>query len=160
MILLVLSIQPRFVRMILSGEKTVELRRRSPRRPPDFWAALYATVPERAILGIVRIREVIVRAPDELWPIVEHNCGLGRHEFRGYYEGASRAVALRLVDPIPFEDRLTLDKLRRLWPEFKPPQSFAYLSRDRTKKLLDHAGLCSGSDAVYWSSTEASFLDG
>jgi predicted transcriptional regulator len=81
--------------MILQGDKTIELRRRAPRRSTDFWLALYATTPERAVIGIVRAREVIVATPDELWVQVENDCGLGKDEYRRYYEGSSRAVGLR-----------------------------------------------------------------
>ena len=38
--MLLLSINPHYARLILRGEKTVELRRRAPRRPSDSWLVL------------------------------------------------------------------------------------------------------------------------
>ena len=140
--MLLLSINPRFARMILRGEKTVELRRRAPRCSTEFWIALYATAPERAMIGVVRAREVIVGSPDGLWADVEDGCGLGREEYRSYYEGATRAVGIRLSDPIPLMEPIPLDRLRRSWPEFRPPRSFAYLAEERVHELWDHAGMC------------------
>lgn len=128
--------------MILLGEKTVELRRRAPRRSTDFWIALYATAPERAIVGVVRAREVLVGSPDQLWAVVEDGCGLGRDEYQSYFEGAGRAVGIRLTDPVPFEAPILLEDLRRLWPSFRTPQSFAYLSDEQVQDVWDRSGLC------------------
>jgi predicted transcriptional regulator len=128
--------------MILQGEKTIELRRRAPRRSTEFWLALYATTPERAVIGIVKAREVIVATPEDLWERVEDACGLGRDEYRRYYEGSSRAVGIRLEDPCSFSNPVSLDRLRNLWPGFHPPRSFAYLSDDQIQEVWGHAGLC------------------
>lgn len=110
--MLLFSINPRFVHMILRGEKYVELRRRAPRCSTDFWLALYATTPVRAVIGVVRAREVVVATPDELWAQVEDGCGLGGDEYRRYYEGTSRAVGIWLEAPISFPNPVTLDSLR------------------------------------------------
>jgi predicted transcriptional regulator len=140
--LLVLSIHPRFAGMILRGEKTVELRRRAPRCPTDFWIAIYSTSPERAMIGVVRASGVLVASPDELWGTVEGGCGLGREEYRSYYQGADRAVGITLSDPTPFTKPVSLDQLRSSWPEFRPPQSFAYLAPERVHDVWGHAGMC------------------
>ena len=137
--MLLLSIHPRFARMILSGEKTVELRRRAPRRPPEFWVALYATAPECAVIGIVRACEVLVGRPDDLWSRVGCESGLGREEYRSYFGDTGRAVGIRLVDPVPFERPVRLDTLRTNWPGFNPPQSFSYLTEERRDDLLAHS---------------------
>jgi predicted transcriptional regulator len=120
----------------------VELRRRAPRCSTDFWIALYATSPERAVLGGVRAREVIVASPDDLWRQVEDGCGLRGDEYRRYYDGATHAVGIRVEDPITFSSPLKLDWLRSSWPTFTPPRSFTYLSKERIQDLGDHAGLC------------------
>jgi predicted transcriptional regulator len=146
--LLVLSINPRFARMILRGEKTVELRRRAPRRSTDFWISLYATTPLRAMIGVVRAYGVLVAPPEDLWEAVKEGCGLEREEYWRYYEGASRAVGLQLESPIAFPDPLSLNSLRHWWPGFMPPRSFAYLSHEQAEQIWAHAGLCSIRGAV------------
>lgn len=128
--------------MILRGEKTVELRRRAPRCSTDFWIALYSTYPVRAMIGVVRASGILVAPPDELWQAVEGGCGLGRDEYRSYYEGADRAVGILLTDPTPFMNPVPLDQLRSSWPEFRPPQSFAYLNPERVHDVWRHAGMC------------------
>ncbi|OJW27633.1 MAG: hypothetical protein BGO49_23075 [Planctomycetales bacterium 71-10] len=140
--LLLLSIKPRFAHMILRGEKYVELRRRAPRCPTDFWLALYATTPERAVIGVVRARQVVVATPEELWEQVEDGCGLGGDEYRRYYEGARRAVGIWLEAPIPVPKPVSLESLRIAWPGFQPPRSFAYLSHEQKRDVWSHAGQC------------------
>lgn len=127
--------------MILRGEKTVELRRRAPRCSTDFWIALYATAPERAMIGVVRARQVLVSTPAGLWDEVREACGLEHEEYMSYYEGASRAVGLRLSDPISLMEAIPLDRLRLRWPEFRPPRSFAYLPEERVRDIWEAAGM-------------------
>ena len=140
--MLLLSISPRFAHLILSGEKVVELRRRAPRCSTDFWLALYATTPERAVIGVVRAREVVVATPEELWAQVEDGCGLRDDEYRHYYEGARRAVGIWLEAPFSFPKPVSLDSLRIAWPGFQPPRSFTYLSHEQKQDVWDHAGMC------------------
>lgn len=146
--MLLLSINPRFAHMILRGDKFIELRRRAPRCSTDFWLALYATTPERAVIGVVRAREVVVATPDELWAQVEDGCGLGGDEYRRYYEGASRAVGIWLEAPISFPNPVTLASLRTAWPGFQPPRSFTYLSHEQRQDVWNHAGQCGISGAA------------
>lgn len=140
--MLLLSINPRYARMILRGAKTIELRRRAPRCSTDFWLALYATTPERAVIGIVLAREVIVTTPEVLWEQASNACGLDQDEYRRYYEGANRAVGIWLEAPFLFSKPMGLDQLRKSWPGFQPPRSFTYLSQEQTQEVWDHAGLC------------------
>lgn len=128
--------------MILRGEKTIELRRRAPRCSTEFWIALYATTPERAMIGVVRAHEVLVETPEDLWEQVEDACGVERDEYRRYYEGATRAVGIRLAAPISFSKPVSLDRLRNSWPGFNPPRSFTYLSPEQTQDVWGHAGMC------------------
>lgn len=146
--MLLFSINPRFAHMILRGEKYVELRRRAPRCSTDFWLALYSTTPERAVIGVVRARQVVVTTPDELWVQVEKGCGLDGDEYRRYYEGTSRAVGIWLEAPISFPNPVSLDSLRTAWPGFQPPRSFAYLSHEQKQDVWSHAGQCGLSEAA------------
>jgi len=94
------------------------------------------------MIGVVRASRVLVAPPDDLWKTVKDKCGLDREEYERYYEGASRAVAIRLTDPTPFMNQISLDQLRCSWPEFRPPRSFAYLSGERIHEVWGYAGIC------------------
>jgi predicted transcriptional regulator len=140
--LLLLAIHPRFARMILRGEKTVELRRRAPNRPAGYWIALYSTSPEKALIGLVRAAEVLIDTPEALWQLVKDGCGVGKDDYRRYYSGANRAVGIRLSDPIEFVEPLHLDNLRCFWPRFTPPRSFAYLGNEEVIEVGNRTGVC------------------
>jgi predicted transcriptional regulator len=135
---LLLSIHPHLARLILQGEKTIELRRRAPRRPPEFWIALYATAPMRALVGLVKASEILVDQPDDLWERVKDGCGLEGEAYRSYFAGANRAIGIRLAGPIPFERPWRLESLRSAWRGFRPPRSYSYLSQDRAEEVWDY----------------------
>ena len=55
---LLLCLRPRFAEAILSGAKTVELRRRPINTQPGTPILLYASSPTMAIVGTARLREI------------------------------------------------------------------------------------------------------
>lgn len=134
--MLLISINPRFAKMILCGSKTVELRRCSPRNPSILWVALYATTPERSIIGIARAQDIIVATPDELWNLVFDKCGINRDQYDRYYTGSKRAVGIFLDQYYSFSSPMHLDYLRHLWPGFHPPRSFLYLTSKQSDDVF------------------------
>ena len=58
--LMILSIHPRHVASILSGAKTVELRRTRPNVHPGQAIAIYSTNPESALVAAGRVERVEV----------------------------------------------------------------------------------------------------
>ncbi len=137
--MLLLSINPRYAHMILRGEKTIELRRRAPRCSLDFWMALYATSPEQSLVGLVQAVEILADRPEALWERVKNGCAISEKEFRGYFARTQRAFGIRLNAPLTLEKPLRLDSLRRSWPGFRPPRSFAYLAEPMIKGVWAQA---------------------
>lgn len=123
---LLLSLRPRFAQAILSGAKTVELRRRAINAQPGTPILLYASSPTRAIVGTARIREVQHLTPDDAWREY-HNClALARSEFDAYLDGSPRAHLLLLRRVCVLNEPLCLHQLRQDG-RFQPPQSFRYV---------------------------------
>ncbi len=73
----------------LAREKTIQLRRRVPSRATDFWIALYASSPEKSLMGVVRAEGRLVDTPESLWPLVREDCGINFEEYLRYFQGAS-----------------------------------------------------------------------
>jgi predicted transcriptional regulator len=96
---IVLSIAPRWVDLILSGRKTVELRRRGPR---DIGVhrniVIYATKPVCAIVAVGAISEVIKGSPDNLWDAIGPTSGCTKSEFFEYFGKVTAGTAMRLVE--------------------------------------------------------------
>ena len=132
---LVLSLKPRFAEAILTGDKTVELRRVMPRITIPTLALLYATGPARSLVGTCFVRSVARLGADELWHRHGGDTALTRPEFNAYLAGLSEAAALfleqaqRLSAPIPL-------RVLRQAEGFRPPQSFMYVKRDCCERLL------------------------
>jgi predicted transcriptional regulator len=76
---LLLSLRPRFADTILSGAKTVELRRRPINAQPHTPIILYASNPTMAIVGTARLGEVHAHTPAAAWQKHRKSLGLRAH---------------------------------------------------------------------------------
>lgn len=132
---LFLSLKPRFAEMILSGRKTVELRRVRPKIGESTVAVFYATSPAQLIVGTSRIEGVETDPPAEVWRRFGPACGLTRKEFDAYFAGAETAVAIRLAEPHRLGEGIPLAEFRQRWHGFEPPQSFRYLDASRAASV-------------------------
>lgn len=132
---LFLSLKPRFAEMILSGDKTVELRRVRPKLGASTLAIFYATSPARVIVGTSRIEGVETSTPANIWRHFGSASGLTREEFDAYFAGTDRAVAIRLTEPKRLGEEISLAELRQRWRGFEPPQSFRYLDAARAASV-------------------------
>ncbi|WP_329001097.1 ASCH domain-containing protein [Kribbella sp. NBC_00709] len=123
---LLLSLRPRFAEAILSGTKTVELRRRPVKASPGTVIVLYASAPTMAVVGTAVLVDVVALSPHTAWRRYRHTLSLSWAEFSEYLTGAEQAHLLRLDDVKELDQPLTLQTLRASAP-FQPPQSFRYL---------------------------------
>lgn len=125
--MVVLSLKPRFAEAILSGVKTVELRRTVPKIVVPTLALLYATTPVRELVGTCIITSVNTADLSALWREYGSRSDLRYHEFQQYFEGVDMGTALALTQPQEFGRRVPLQDLRAKPRGFRPPQSFAYV---------------------------------
>lgn len=132
---LVLALKPRFAEAILAGTKTVEVRRVRPRITVPTLALLYASGSARALVGTCVVRSVARYPADELWHLHGVGTALCRTEFDAYLQGRDCGVALLLERPEPLAAPIPLHTLRHAHG-FRPPQSFAYVSHAKRKRLL------------------------
>ena len=132
---LVLSLKPRFAEAILSGHKTVELRRVMPRITVPTLALLYASGPARSLVGTCVVRSVVRHPVRELWRLYGAETALSRSEFDAYLAGREAGVALLLEQANRLPAPIPLPALRRA-AAFRPPQSIAYVGNERRERLL------------------------
>ena len=123
-----LSIKPRFADAILSGNKTVEVRRRSLDACPGAAVVLYASTPTKAIVGTARLSHTVVMPPAEAWQYYGETTGITREEFDVYLSGVSAAVLLLLQNPQRLNKPISLEELRSDVDRFRPPQSYRYVA--------------------------------
>jgi predicted transcriptional regulator len=134
---LFLSLRPEFAGLLLDGQKTVELRRIRPRAPVGTLVFVYASSPQCELLGVCRVAAIGEASPSTIWNLHGTKTGIRRSDFRTYFQGTTKAVAITVTDPLRLECAISLVQLRAAWANFQPPQSFRYLSHIGALRLLN-----------------------
>ena len=137
--MMVLSLWPRFADAILSGAKTVELRRTEPKIRVPTLALIYASTPVRALLGTCVVTSVEPGRLAALWRAHGAGSGLDHGEFLDYFEGVEAGTALSLASPSRLSRPVPLVELRSRPEGFRPPQSFSYVDAETGNRLLQTA---------------------
>ncbi|MHB8463745.1 MAG: hypothetical protein ACYDH6_22495 [Acidimicrobiales bacterium] len=117
--------------------KTVELRRSTSRISAGSIALIYASSPQRALVGAMRVQDVVTGSPATLWRDCGHRTGLCHAEFNSYLAGASKASALLIDEVCAFPRAVTLSALRSRWTGFVAPQSYRFLEADEARALVN-----------------------
>lgn len=139
----VLSVRPQYSSKIMSGEKTVELRRRFPISAPNGTRAyIYSTSPDRAMIGVAEIAAVKKLAVDEIWRSYSKVAFIERSDFDKYFDGLEYGMALEFTNVRPFDKPMPLTDLRERFG-FEPPQSFLYAKHDLRRALKDEHSIVS-----------------
>lgn len=121
--IVLLSIHPRHADSILRGTKQVELRR-SPLSPESAVVLLYATAPVRAVVGWFEVSGIDSGTKTRIWEEYGRTADITRREFRKYFDGATRAFAIRVGKSSALKEGVGLDQIPSV---IRPPQSFQYL---------------------------------
>lgn len=147
---LLISLHPRHCQNILAGNKTIELRKRSPRKrslkaiKPVFFPGnkqglipkftqilMYETNPTAAIVGLTTPTEILEHTCSEWHEFTSELC-LSVSEIEEYLGGycgwGIKVENPQLITPIP------LSKMRDL--NITPPQGYRYLSDELVEQLL------------------------
>ena len=124
------AIRPDYVKKILSGKKSFELRTVRCQRPIAR-IVIYATAPVCRIVGETAIGQVFQAPPGMLWPEIRHGAGMSKDAFDAYFQGRSVAVAYQLVRPVQYQWPVRLEVLGIE----RPPQSFCYLLEEQYRCL-------------------------
>jgi predicted transcriptional regulator len=133
------SLKPHFAEALLSGNKTVELRRRSPALAAGDEIYVYASGTKRAILGLVLCRDIVVAHIDELWRRFSKGAGVSEAQFDEYFAGRTVGSAIVVASGRPFVKPWTLVSIRERLPQFRPPQSHMLVTGDLAKRLVRRA---------------------
>ena len=127
--MILISIKPEFVEKILSGEKTIELRKSKPDAATGDLIILYSTAPVKAIVGFCVIDNIIVGKPGVFWDKHHADCGIDKMRFFEYYENYNKVIGIKLKEIYRLPKKINLQTVRSNWPRFSPPQTYKYLSK-------------------------------
>ena len=136
----IISIRPPHAEAILTGRKTIELRRRIPDLGSGTRLWIYSTRPTAAIVGIVMIHRVSKAHPTTIWEEHGDRVAIDHASFRDYFKGVKEGVAI-LLEAARRVAPITIDQLRDVRREFHPPQVLTLLTREEAVALSSLAGL-------------------
>lgn len=126
---IVISIKPTYADLIMSGEKTVELRRRfSESMQVGTEVFIYSSSPVKGIVGQATIKKIIKKGLEDLWREVGKCSGVNYTYFRAYFEGLEEGYGILLEEPVLYEKQIPLEQLTHE-ANFSPPQSYMFASQ-------------------------------
>lgn len=117
-----ISIKPEYVNMILSGDKTVEIRNRPVKLESGTRLWIYSTLPKGRLEALAVIDSIQFDAPSLIWKQYSDRIGLSWSTFRTYVNGSNHISAILLKDVSGLVPSLTLSDLRSEMEGFNPPQ--------------------------------------
>lgn len=124
---LLISIQPRFSELILQGKKTVELRKRLPKKLPKF-AIVYESAPTKKATFIIKIRKFDAAPTKVIWERYSKKCAISKSYFNEYYRGSTQSVALIIEKVMPLDKSISRAMLEK--HGLMPPQDYRYASKE------------------------------
>lgn len=134
---LLISLEERHANNILSGKKTVELRRRKMHVEEGAIVWLYVKTPIAAVVGYAEVSDHQYAAPSTIWRKLGGVTGLHYKEFKSYFADSTKAFALGLKNPRALETPIKLTELRELSQNFQPPQFYLkVLMKSPLQRLL------------------------
>ena len=125
---LLMSVKPDYADRILSGQKTVEIRRRFSERWAGRRISLYASAPLMSLVGEATIAQVVLDSPEVIWDKYRTQIACSRDEYDVYSNGKKEVFAVVLEGVRPYRGLVTLSYMSNLVREaLIPPQSYCTL---------------------------------
>ncbi len=133
---LMLSVRPKYAYRILDGQKKFELRKTRPRIQEGGWILLYVSSPEKALKAVVCVGSVISGSPKSIWRTIGSACGITKGEYDTYFEEVETAYAIEINIVHELGTPVPLSSIRRVLPEFHPPQIYQYFEPAQITSLF------------------------
>lgn len=132
---LFIAVKPEYANKLISGEKDIELRKTKPHVQAGDYAIIYASAPAKVVLGYGKIKRIILCSPQEMWANFSSRLGIKEQDYLMYYKNSNKSVGIEfeMIKPI---NPISLAELRRVDPNFHPPQIYRYVSNEEIHKVL------------------------
>lgn len=120
---ILLSIHPKFVEKILTGEKRFEFRKTLPTKDVES-VIIYATKPVGKVVAEFKVKSIHSKLPEQLWLETKDYAGIDEDFFFQYFKNREIAHAFEVGELTVFEQP---KELKEFVPSGVPPQSFCYI---------------------------------
>lgn len=119
---IILSIKPKYVNAIFSGDKLYEYRKNIFREDVDT-VIMYASSPICMVVGEFSVEDVLSGTPESLWSRTRFHSGIDKSFFDEYFNNKEKAYAIKISRVKRYTSPR---KLSSICPNSRPPQSFMY----------------------------------
>ena len=119
---ILLSIHPKFVDKIMTGEKKFEFRRVISKRNPNK-IIIYSTSPVCKVIGEAEVEDIIIDNPEKVWKETKKFSGVEKEFYVEYFDNRDLAVAYKLKNVIKYISPIDLKDFGIK----VAPQSFVYV---------------------------------
>jgi len=133
---ILISLHPEHTQSVLTGRKTVELRRRPLRVEPGTRVWIYTKQPRGCIEAVAVLGAVHEDTHDELWRRFGTQVAISRSAFDAYLAGTERGYALEFASVSALSAAIDLEEIRSTVHCFHPPQFFKRLDPDGSEVAL------------------------
>ena len=127
-----LSIRPEFSRLIFSGRKTIELRKRLPKFLGRF-ILVYESSPSKVLAGVLKVRRTRVASTKQISRLLS-KARVSKVFFDRYYAGKDVGAYYEIENAVYFERKIPLAALRK--HNLCAPQDYRYLDRQLLNAIL------------------------
>ena len=125
---ILISVENRHAQSMLSGLKTVELRRRALKLLPGTRIWVYTKLPKGIVELVAIVDAIECDRPANLWTRHRTKVGITLREFEHYFADVALGYAIVFRQVLPVRRNIDLKKLREACSSFQPPQFFKRLS--------------------------------
>ena len=132
---LFIAVKPEYAKKLISGEKDIELRKTKPHVQAGDYAIIYASAPAKVVLGYGKIKRIILCSPQEMWANFSTRLGINEQDYLMYYKNSNRSVGIEF-EMIKQINPISLAELRRVDPNFHPPQIYRYVTNEDIHMVL------------------------
>ena len=123
----ILSIRPIFCKMIFSGQKKYEYRKRVFKHIDIDKVYIYATKPICRIVGYFTIDEVIEDKKSYMWEKTHKDGGISKEFFDAYFKNCDMAHAIKIGEVVKLDNSIDPKKVIK---DFHAPQNYRYVDYD------------------------------
>lgn len=125
---IIMSIKPKYAFEIINNKKTVEIRRKFSKELRGTTVFLYASHPQRSVLGEAIISDIQEGNPLEIWSNFKDKIGCSYNEYVEYCKGLNSIKAIFFEEITPYSNPLPWSVFSTAFnAPLKPPQSYQFL---------------------------------
>src|SRR5262249_28089454 len=110
---ILISLSQPYVAHMLTGRKTVELRRRAVRVSPGTRVWIYAKAPEANVPAFGIVGKIVIAAPTELWSKFRGDSAITLAEFENYFVGVQTGCAIVFESVHTLKPVIALSEIQR-----------------------------------------------